>query len=78
MTLKLASLIKIWEHFKMFNKKIKEMILGALLFYGIDRTIRLMGSSIDIHFEKEHAKCQIELIIIIFLAVIILFNTQGV
>jgi hypothetical protein len=62
----------------MFNKKVTEMIVGALLFYGIDRLIRLMGSASDKQFEKEHFKCQVELIVIVFLAVVIIFNMTKV
>jgi hypothetical protein len=57
------------------NKKKTEVILGALIFFGVDRLVRLFGTGIDHEFNKEHCRCQIELLIITIIVIIVLFNT---
>lgn len=57
------------------NKKQSEVIIGALIFFGVDRLIRLFGTGIDYEFNKEHFRCQIELLIITLIAIFVIFNT---
>jgi hypothetical protein len=59
----------------MIQKSRAEVILGALIFFGIDRLVRLFGTGTDHEFNKEHFRCQIELLIITCIAVVILFNS---
>jgi hypothetical protein len=60
---------------KLDSTLIKEGLLGALIFSGVERTVRLFGSTSSPSSRDTTLRYQLELIFITLFAAIVLFNS---